>query len=148
MDMTDSLNTMRLMKLLDACIRLALLVCSSSKTLILLLNYILFLLIFFLLFQSSNILQCSVVYFCYPYCQGGSSVAAVTVEKNPKSLDVNNFDAEFDIDPLFRKTSAAFDDGGVEALLFTQLSVRYIFFKSKKKLFKVVWMSIPKKPYK
>ena len=47
------------------------------------------------------------------------------MEKNPKSLDVNNFDVEFDIDPLFRKTSAAFDDGGVEALLFTHLSIRY-----------------------
>ena len=52
----------------------------------------------------------------------------MTVEKNPKVLDVNTFDLEFEIDPLFRKTSAAFDDGGVEALLFTHLSVRYHIF--------------------
>ena len=55
-----------------------------------------------------------------------SSGTAVTVEKNPKVLDVNTYDLEFEVDPMFRKTSAAFDDGGVEALLFTHLSVRYV----------------------
>ena len=54
-----------------------------------------------------------------------SSGTAVTVEKNPKALDVNTFDLEFEVDPLFRNTSAAFDDGGVEALLLTHLTVRY-----------------------
>jgi condensin complex subunit 2 len=55
-----------------------------------------------------------------------SSGTAVTVEKNPKVLDVNTYDLEFEVDPMFRKTSAAFDDGGVEALLFTHLSVRCV----------------------
>ena len=59
-----------------------------------------------------------------------SSGTSVTVEKNPKVLDVNTFDLEFEVDPLFRKTSAAFDDGGVEALLFTHLSVRYSLCKA------------------
>ena len=57
--------------------------------------------------------------------QNASSGTAVTVEKNPKVLDVNTYDLEFEVDPLFRKTSAAFDDGGVDALLFTHLSIRY-----------------------
>ena len=47
------------------------------------------------------------------------------MEKNPKVLDLNTFDLEFEVDPLFRHTSAAFDDGGVEALLLTHLTVRY-----------------------
>ena len=57
--------------------------------------------------------------------QNVSSGTAVTVEKNPKVLDVNTYDLEFEVDPMFRNTSAAFDDGGVEALLFTHLSIRY-----------------------
>ena len=56
-----------------------------------------------------------------------STGTAVTVEKNPKVLDVNTFDLEFEIDPLFRNTSAAFDDGGVDALLFSHLTVRYLY---------------------
>ena len=71
-------------------------------------------------------------YFAYYFCcimilscQNVSSGTAVTVEKNPKVLDVNTYDLEFEVDPMFRKTSAAFDDGGVEALLFTHLSIRY-----------------------
>ena len=67
---------------------------------------------------------CVVICFILSW-QNVSSGTAVTVEKNPKVLDVNTYDLEFEVDPMFRKTSAAFDDGGVEALLFTHLSIRY-----------------------
>lgn len=33
-----------------------------------------------------------------------------TLEKNPESLDVIQYDIEFDVDPLFKKTSAKFDE--------------------------------------
>jgi len=48
-----------------------------------------------------------------------------TLEANPDSLDVKKFDLEFDVDPLFRKTSAAFDEGGARGLLLNHLSVGY-----------------------
>ena len=38
---------------------------------------------------------------------------------------MNTFDLEFEVDPLFKKTSAAFDEGGVEGLLLNQLCIRY-----------------------
>ena len=38
---------------------------------------------------------------------------------------MKKFDLEFDVDPLFRKTSAAFDEGGARGLLLNHLSVGY-----------------------
>ncbi len=47
------------------------------------------------------------------------------MEKDPTSLDVNTFDLEFEVDPLFKKTSAAFDEGNVEGLLLSQIPSRF-----------------------
>ncbi|KAK3698761.1 hypothetical protein QZH41_014526 [Actinostola sp. cb2023] len=47
-----------------------------------------------------------------------------TIEANIKNLNVNQFDLEFEVDPLFHKTSAAFDEGGTEGLLLNHLFVR------------------------
>ena len=49
-----------------------------------------------------------------------------TTERNPKALDISTFDLEFEVDPLFQKTSAAFDEGGVEGLLLNHLCIRYV----------------------
>jgi condensin complex subunit 2 len=38
-------------------------------------------------------------------------------------LTVKKFDLEFSIDPLFKKTSADFDEGGAQGLLLNHLSV-------------------------
>jgi len=38
--------------------------------------------------------------------------AAATIEKNLNNINCNKFDLEFDVDPLFKKTSAQFDSGG------------------------------------
>merc|ERR1712018_6522 len=37
---------------------------------------------------------------------------AATVEKNLNNIDIQKFDLEFDVDPLFKKTSTQFDSGG------------------------------------
>lgn len=50
----------------------------------------------------------------------------MVVEKNPKVLDMNTNSLEFAVDPLFKKTSAAFDEGGVDGLLFSHLFVLYV----------------------
>ena len=47
-----------------------------------------------------------------------------TLEKNPKNLDAVHYDMEFDIDPLFKKTSKKFDEGGASSLLLNTLNVR------------------------
>jgi condensin complex subunit 2 len=36
-----------------------------------------------------------------------------------------HYDLEFDIDPLFKKTSKKFDEGGAASLLLNTLSVRW-----------------------
>ncbi|XP_048585600.1 condensin complex subunit 2 [Nematostella vectensis] len=46
-----------------------------------------------------------------------------TIETNKKNLNVNQFDLEFEVDPLFHKTSAVFDEGGTQGLLLNFLSV-------------------------
>ena len=51
--------------------------------------------------------------------------ASQTIERNTKALDINSFDLEFEVDPLFQKTSAAFDEGGVEGLLLNHLCIKY-----------------------
>lgn len=37
---------------------------------------------------------------------------AATIEKNLNNIDIHKFDLEFDVDPLFKKTSTQFDSGG------------------------------------
>jgi hypothetical protein len=44
-----------------------------------------------------------------------------TVETNLKNITVNNFNLEFEVDPLFQKTSASFDEGGTSGLLLNHL---------------------------
>ncbi|GES85705.1 condensin complex subunit 2/barren [Rhizophagus clarus] len=46
-----------------------------------------------------------------------------TLVKDYSSLTLKKFDLEFSIDPLFRKTSADFDEGGAEGLLLNNLSI-------------------------
>ena len=36
---------------------------------------------------------------------------SATVEKNLNNIDIAKFDLEFDVDPLFKKTSTQFDSG-------------------------------------
>ncbi|XP_064398390.1 condensin complex subunit 2-like [Halichondria panicea] len=50
-----------------------------------------------------------------------SSGVNKVLEKNVKNLNINTFDLEYQVDPLFKKTSAAFDEGGVEGLLINHL---------------------------
>lgn len=44
-----------------------------------------------------------------------------TVETNLKNINVNKFDLEFEVDPLFQVMSAAFDEGGTSGLLLSNL---------------------------
>jgi condensin complex subunit 2 len=46
-----------------------------------------------------------------------------TLESNLDNISVKKFDLAFDVDPLFKKTSAAFDEGGAKGLLLNHLSV-------------------------
>eukprot|EP01113_Clastostelium_recurvatum_P036352 TRINITY_DN5166_c1_g1_i2.p1 TRINITY_DN5166_c1_g1~~TRINITY_DN5166_c1_g1_i2.p1 ORF type:complete len:739 (+),score=173.72 TRINITY_DN5166_c1_g1_i2:319-2217(+) len=46
-----------------------------------------------------------------------------TLETNMDNITAKKIDAEFMVDPLFRKTSAAFDEGGARGLLLNHLSV-------------------------
>eukprot|EP00056_Hartaetosiga_gracilis_P010760 m.160293 g.160293 ORF g.160293 m.160293 type:complete len:759 (+) comp13383_c3_seq3:81-2357(+) len=48
--------------------------------------------------------------------------AVNTLESNPDSLIVKKLDLEFDVDPLFKQMSAAFDEGGARGLLLNHLS--------------------------
>ncbi len=43
--------------------------------------------------------------------------------KDYNTLTVKKFDLEFSVDPLFKKTSADFDEGGAQGLLLNHLSV-------------------------
>jgi condensin complex subunit 2 len=45
-----------------------------------------------------------------------------TIVKNLSTISVKKFDLEFAVDPLFRKTSAAFDQGGARGLLLNHIS--------------------------
>ncbi len=49
------------------------------------------------------------------------------IEPNLSKLNVKKFDMEFEVDPLFSKTSAAFDEGGTGGLLLNHLRYRYLF---------------------
>lgn len=46
-----------------------------------------------------------------------------TLEKNLSNIDANKYDLEFDLDPLFQKTSAKFDEGGAKGLLLNNINV-------------------------
>jgi len=46
-----------------------------------------------------------------------------TLEKNLNNLDTNKYDLEFDLDPLFQKTSAKFDEGGAKGLILNNVNV-------------------------
>jgi condensin complex subunit 2 len=48
---------------------------------------------------------------------------ANTLEKSFAPLNVKKFDLAFDVDPLFKKTTAAFDEVSVKGLLMNQLSM-------------------------
>ncbi|CAG8766832.1 1983_t:CDS:1, partial [Acaulospora colombiana] len=46
-----------------------------------------------------------------------------TLVKDYSQLTVKKFDLEFSVDPLFKKTSADFDEGGAQGLLLNHLSI-------------------------
>ena len=48
---------------------------------------------------------------------------ANTLEKDVANLDLKKLDTEVIVDPLFRKTSADFDEGGARGLLLNHLSL-------------------------
>ena len=54
---------------------------------------------------------------------GGSERKSATLEKNIKALNTDTLDLAFDIDPLFQKTSAEFDEGGAKGLLLNNLGI-------------------------
>ena len=49
---------------------------------------------------------------------------ATTVEKNLNNIDIQKFDLEFDVDPLFKKTSAQFDSGSGGGQFLCNLFIR------------------------
>ena len=49
---------------------------------------------------------------------------SATVEKNLKNINVNKFELEFDVDPLFKKTSSQFDSGSGGNQFLATLQVR------------------------
>ena len=49
---------------------------------------------------------------------------SATVEKNLKNINVNRFELEFDVDPLFKKTSSQFDSGSGGNQFLASLQVR------------------------
>ena len=55
--------------------------------------------------------------------QRGAGNGASTLETNMDALNVKTFDLEFDVDPLFKKTSALFDEGGAAGLLLNNIGV-------------------------
>jgi condensin complex subunit 2 len=49
--------------------------------------------------------------------------AEATLAKNPAQLRSKKLDLEFNVDPLFKKTCADFDEGGAQGLLMNHLSL-------------------------
>lgn len=56
---------------------------------------------------------------------GGGDIEC-TLEKNEENLNTNKYDLEFEMDPLFKITSAKFDAGGIQGLLLNHLEVLYL----------------------
>ena len=46
-----------------------------------------------------------------------------TLERNLGNINTTKYDLEFDVDPLFSKTSAKFDESGSKGLLLNNISV-------------------------
>lgn len=46
------------------------------------------------------------------------------MEKNINNIDIAKFDLEFDVDPLFKKTSTQFDSGGGGGQFLCNLFIR------------------------
>ena len=55
--------------------------------------------------------------------QAKRSGGGVTIEANVANLNCKTQAGEFQVDPLFRKTSAAFDEEGAHGMLLNNLSV-------------------------
>lgn len=55
--------------------------------------------------------------------KSAGSGSDLMIEKNPSNL-IGEFDIASRVDPLFQKTAAAFDEGGVEGLLLNNLIVQ------------------------
>ena len=53
-----------------------------------------------------------------------STIPGLMIEKDPSVLDLADFDLESRVDPLFKKTAAAFDEGGVGGLLLNNINVQ------------------------
>jgi condensin complex subunit 2 len=49
--------------------------------------------------------------------------AEATLVKDFNAIQLKKFDLEFSVDPLFKKTSADFDEGGAKGLLLNHLSL-------------------------
>ena len=49
--------------------------------------------------------------------------AEATLVKDFSAIQLKKFDLEFSVDPLFKKTSADFDEGGAKGLLLNHLSL-------------------------
>merc|ERR1719322_1160081 len=47
-----------------------------------------------------------------------------TIEKNISAINCSKFDLEFDVDPLFKKTSAQFDSGSGGGQFLTSLYIK------------------------
>ena len=58
--------------------------------------------------------------------KGKKAGSAATLEADPSVLDIASFDTDFRADPLFRKTAAAFDEGGVSGLLLKNIPIRFV----------------------
>jgi condensin complex subunit 2 len=66
---------------------------------------------------------------------GGGDIES-TLEKNEENLNTNKYDLEFEMDPLFKITSAKFDAGGIQGLLLNHLQVALLYhFRVNQQLF-------------
>lgn len=53
-----------------------------------------------------------------------------TLEKNINNINTDKFDLEFEVDPLFKKTTARFDENNAKGLLLNNIFVDIIFNKN------------------
>lgn len=51
------------------------------------------------------------------------SAESKTLERNLNNINTTKYDLEFDVDPLFSKTSAKFDETGSKGLLLNNINV-------------------------
>eukprot|EP01084_Bolivina_argentea_P170376 295252_1 len=56
--------------------------------------------------------------------RGGGGGVVDTVEKNASNINISSLDAEFDVDPMFRKMSKLFNESGPKGMLLLNLPVR------------------------